>query len=61
MQESETLGTFYVHWQPTPVLWEIETDAGFSREDLRRELECLEVAALGYVKHGDVPRQEPLS
>ena len=27
-EASETIGTFYVHWEP-PVLWEIETDEGF--------------------------------
>jgi hypothetical protein len=59
MEESETIGTFYVHWQPAPVLWEIETDEGFSLEDLMQELGRLELQALGYVKHGDVPRQDP--
>jgi hypothetical protein len=52
--ESETLGTFYFHWEP-PALWEIETDEGFSLEDLMDELGRLELAALGCVKHGDVP------
>jgi hypothetical protein len=46
------LGTFYVHWEPTPLLWEIETDEGFSLEDLMHELGRLELQALGYVKHG---------
>jgi hypothetical protein len=54
-EESETLGTFYVHWAPTPRLYEIETDAGFSLEDLMQELGRLELQALGWVKHGDVP------
>jgi hypothetical protein len=54
-EESETVGTFYFHWDPTPMLWEIETDAGFSLEDLMHELGCLELQALGFVKHGDVP------
>jgi hypothetical protein len=31
--ESETIGSFYFHWEP-PVLWEIETDEGFSAEGL---------------------------
>jgi hypothetical protein len=54
--ESETLGTFYVHWEPS-VLWEIETDEGFSLEDLMAELGRLELQALGSVKHGEVPRE----
>jgi hypothetical protein len=58
-QESETIGTFDVHWDP-PVLWEIETDEGFSLEDLRVELSWLELQALGRVKHGDVPHGEHL-
>jgi hypothetical protein len=41
--ESETIGTFYFH--------------GFSLEDLMAELGCLERQALGYVKHGEVPRE----
>jgi hypothetical protein len=53
-EESETIGTFYVHWD-LPVLWEIETDEGFALEDLMQELGRLELGALGYVKHGDVP------
>jgi hypothetical protein len=59
-QESETIGTFYVHWAPTPKLFEIETDAGFSLGDLMQELGRLELAALGFVKYGDVPRPNPL-
>jgi hypothetical protein len=54
-EESETLGSFYVRWTDPPVLWEIETDEGFSLKDLMRELGRLELQALGYVKHGDVP------
>jgi hypothetical protein len=52
--ESETIGTFDVHWDP-PVRWEIETDEGFSLEDLMVELGRLELNALGRVTHGDVP------
>jgi hypothetical protein len=55
-QESETIGTFYFHWEPS-ALWEIETDEGFSLDDLMAELGRLELQALGYVKHGDVPRE----
>jgi hypothetical protein len=25
-EESETIGTFYFHWAPTPMLYQIETD-----------------------------------
>jgi hypothetical protein len=52
--ESETLGTFYVHWDP-PVLYEIETDEGLSLKDLMQELGRMELQALGRVKHDDVP------
>jgi hypothetical protein len=54
--ESETIGSFYVRWTEPPTLWEIETDEGFSLEDLMAELGRLELQALGYVKHGDVPK-----
>jgi hypothetical protein len=54
--ESETIGTFYVHWDPS-VLWGIETDEGFGLEDLMLELGRLELRALGRVKHGDVPQE----
>ena len=57
-EESEILGTFYVHWAP-PGLYEIETDEGFSLEDLMQALGRLELRALGYVKHGDVPPRRP--
>jgi len=57
-EASETIGTFYVPWDP-PVLWEIETDEGFSLDDLMQELGRLELQALGYVKHGDVPPPRP--
>jgi hypothetical protein len=54
-QESEIIGSFYVHWAPTPMLYEIETDEGFALEDLMVELGRLELWALGRVKHGDPP------
>jgi hypothetical protein len=53
-EESDVIGTFYVRWDP-PVLWEIETEAGFGLEELMAVLGRLELDALGYVKHGDVP------
>jgi hypothetical protein len=40
------------------MLYEIETDEGFSREDLLQELGRLERKALGVVKHGDMPTSE---
>jgi hypothetical protein len=55
-EESEIVGSFYVHWAPTPILYQIETDEGFSLEDLMQELGQLELKVLGYVKHGDVPQ-----
>jgi hypothetical protein len=54
-EESEILGTFYVRWTDPPTLWQIETEAGFALEDLLQALGRLELAALGRVKHGDVP------
>lgn len=54
--ESTCMGTFYVRWDDTPGLWAIETDEGFSLEDLCRELGTLELKALGRLKHGDPPR-----
>jgi hypothetical protein len=54
--DSTTKGTFYVRWTPTPTLWQIDIDEGFSFEDLMQELGRLELQALGRVKHGDVPR-----
>jgi hypothetical protein len=57
--ESDVIGTFYFHWAPAPGLWEVETDEGFSLEDLMVELGRLELAALGRVKHGDVPSRQP--
>jgi hypothetical protein len=41
----------------TPMRSEIETDEGFTREDLMQELGRLELQALGYMKHGEVPRE----
>jgi hypothetical protein len=55
-EASETIRTFDVHWDP-PALDEIETDEGFSLENLLQELGSLELKALGYVKHGDVPQR----
>jgi hypothetical protein len=55
-EASETIGTFYMRWDPS-VLYEIETDEGSSLEDLMQELDRLELNALGYVKHGDVPQE----
>jgi hypothetical protein len=59
-EESETIGTFYFQWEP-PALWEIESDEGFSLDDLMAELGRWELSALGYIKHGDVPREGRIS
>jgi hypothetical protein len=56
-EESETIGTSYVHWAPTPMLYEIETAEGIDLEDLMQELGRLELQPPGYVKHGDVPQK----
>jgi hypothetical protein len=52
--ESDTIGSFYFHWEP-PVLWEIECDEGFNLDDLMAEFGRLELQALGRVNHGNVP------
>lgn len=54
-EASEIIGTFYVHWAPTPALWAIDTDEGFALEDLMQELGHLELQALSYLKYGIVP------
>ena len=51
----------YFHWVLTPALWEIETDEGFSLKELMQKLWRLEPQTLGYVKHGDVLREDFLS
>jgi hypothetical protein len=56
-EESEIIGTFHVQWSDAPALWEIETEEGFSLEDLMQELGQLELKAFGRVKHGDVPQE----
>jgi hypothetical protein len=53
----ETIGTYYVHWDP-PRLYEIETDEGFRLEDPPQELDREELNTLGRVKHSDVPRED---
>ena len=55
---SETIGAVHGRWTDPPTLWDIETEESFSLEDLMRELGRLELQALGYVKHGDVPRED---
>jgi hypothetical protein len=50
--DSDTVGTFYVHWGDKNHLYLIECDDGFSRNDLLHELGILEQEAFGYVKHG---------
>jgi hypothetical protein len=48
---SETIGTFYLHWE-SPALWESETDACLALDDLMAHLGRWELQALGRVKHG---------
>jgi len=50
--DSETIGTFYVHWADENCIYRIECDAGFDLADLLHELAMLEEMALGYRKHG---------
>jgi hypothetical protein len=54
-EASETIGTWYVRWEP-PALGDMETNAGVSLEDLMVELGRLEWQALGSVTRGDVPQ-----
>jgi hypothetical protein len=58
-EDSDLLGTFYVQWAPTPRLYQIEVEAGFTLEDLLHELGQLERQALGVVKHGEVGGEGP--
>jgi hypothetical protein len=44
-------------WASAPMLYEIETEVSFSLQDLMQALGCLELKALGYVKHRDAPRE----
>ena len=52
------IGSFHFHWAPTPMLYEIETDEGFTRQELLQGPGGLELKASGRVKHGDVPTEE---
>jgi hypothetical protein len=52
---SDTVGPFYFYWEPTPMLYEIQTDGDYHVEDLMQELGRLELKAFGRVKHGDIP------
>jgi hypothetical protein len=65
------LDALYVQWDP-PRLYEIETDEGFSLEDLPQEPGRLKLNALGWVKHrelgqarsagcGELPRGHPVA
>jgi hypothetical protein len=56
--DSEILGTFYFAWGEPLHLREIESEEGFTLEDLMGAFGRLELNALGYVKHGDVPAAE---
>jgi hypothetical protein len=57
-EASETIGTCSCHWD-TPRRYEIETDEGFSLEELLQELGRLELTALGRVTPGAGPRRPP--
>ena len=49
--DSEIMGTYYFNCV-SHRLWQIETDEGFSLDDLLRELYTLEVKALGKGRYG---------
>jgi hypothetical protein len=57
-EEPEIIGSFYGRWTDPPALWAIDPDEDFDLEDLVPALGRLELDALGYVKHGDVPRED---
>ena len=50
--DSDTIGTFYVHWADENCIYEMECDEGFALGDLLVELGVLELKAFGTVKHG---------
>jgi hypothetical protein len=54
-EDSALRGTFHFAWGNPPGLWLVETDVGFTLQDLLRELGHLELKALGHLKHGDMP------
>jgi hypothetical protein len=54
-QESTIMGTFHCAWEGEHRIYQIETDLGFSLDDLRRELGLLEMKALTSLKHGIPP------
>jgi hypothetical protein len=52
------MGSFYFSWGNSRGLYQIETDEGFTLEDLLQELGRLELKAPGRVKYSDVPPAE---
>jgi hypothetical protein len=54
-RESTLQGTWYFQWGEGPGLWRIDVDDGSTLADLLQELGCLELKALGYLKHGQRP------
>jgi hypothetical protein len=52
------LGSFHFHWAPTPMLFELEADEGFTRQELLQGPGGLEGKAFGRVTHGDGPTEE---
>ena len=57
LEGSEILGNLCFHRAPTPSLWQIEPDEGFSLLNLFQESGHLELKTFGRVKHGDVPQE----
>jgi hypothetical protein len=54
-QESTIMGTFHCAWEGEHRIIQVETDLGFTLDDLRRELGELEIKALSRLKHGSQP------
>jgi len=57
-EASETIGSFYVRWTDPPTLYAIETEEGFSVDDLLLALGRLEEQAWGKVIHAACIRWE---
>jgi hypothetical protein len=54
-QESSVMGTLHCAWGMENRIYQVETDLGFSFDDLMRELGILEIKALTCLKHGTEP------
>jgi hypothetical protein len=58
-EESDLMGAFLVRWGESPAVWQIEVQEGWTLAEVLRALGRMEWQALQYVKHGQVPSEEP--